>query len=251
LGTLRCEDEQGSTLLLEPLDALIDRIDNDWRSLLDAWRSSEQGRATILRVDERVRAGVKVYPAGVFRALAMTPAAAARVVILGQDPYHGAGQADGLAFSVPCGKSFPPSLRNIFKELQRDIRVAAPSTGDLSHWAEQGVLLLNSCLTVEDAKAGSHSVWGWQFLTDLIIDRLVSDSRPKVFMLWGGWAQRKLGLIKDRGGQHLTLLCNHPSPLSAMRPPRPFLGASHFSQASDFLMAQHGDSAIINWRLGA
>lgn len=229
---------------------LIDRIDNDWRPLLDDWRSSVQGRATISRVDKRVREGAKVYPRSVFRALEATSAADVLVVILGQDPYHGEGQANGLAFSVSPGVAIPPSLRNIFRELQRDMRVASPSSGDLSKWAEQGVLLLNSCLTVEDSKAGSHATWGWQSLTDLMIDRLSSDTRPKVFMLWGAWAQQKLRYFKDCATPHLMLVCNHPSPLSASRRPHPFLGAGHFSQALIFLANKRPAAASIEWQLG-
>ena len=251
MDTSRVDHEPGGTWLKEPLDALIDRIDNDWRPLLDSWRASDQGHSTIARIDERVRKGARVYPAAVFRALELTPAAEVRVVILGQDPYHGEGQATGLAFSVSPGKPFPPSLRNIFKELQRDIRVPLPATGDLSHWARQGVLLLNTCLTVEDAEPGAHETWGWESLTDLVISRLAADPCLKVFMLWGAWAQRKLSLIEDRCAEHLTLCCNHPSPLSASRPPRAFVGASHFSQASLFLAVGRGDTPIIDWRLGA
>jgi uracil-DNA glycosylase len=251
VDTSRSVHETASAVLTECLDALIDRIVNDWRPLLDGWRASDPGRATIARIDERVRQGARVYPAAVFRALELTPASEVRVVILGQDPYHGEGQATGLAFSVSRGKPFPPSLRNVFKELQRDIRVPLPATGDLRHWARQGVLLLNTCLTVEDAQPGAHEAWGWESLTDIVIARLAGDLRPKVFMLWGARAQRKLDLIEERGALHLTLCCNHPSPLSASRPPRPFLGASHFSQASLFLARERRDTPIIDWRLDA
>jgi uracil-DNA glycosylase len=249
VNAAHAEYESASARLLEPLDSLIDQVDSDWRPLLNDWRLSDPGRATISRVDERVRQGATVYPAAVFRALEMTPAADTRVVILGQDPYHGDGQANGLAFSVSRGKPIPPSLRNIFKEMQRDVFLGSPATGDLSHWAQQGVLLLNACLTVDAGKAGAHSAWGWQLLTDSIIGQLAADRRPKVFMLWGSWAQQKLRLIKDRGPEHLTLLCNHPSPLSAGRPPRPFFGACHFSQASKFMDERRGDVRNIDWRI--
>ena len=147
--------------LTEPLDAQIDRLHSDWQPVVDAWRASPAGRALITQVDRRVAAGVTVYPAQVFRALALTPLAQTRVVILGQDPYHGPGQAEGLAFSVPAGVPVPPSLRNVYKELQRDLGCPLPTSGHLGAWAARGVLLLNASLTVEDGAPGSHAKWGW------------------------------------------------------------------------------------------
>jgi len=156
-----------------------------------------------------------------------------RVVILGQDPYHGRGQAEGLAFSVAPGVPFPPSLRNIFKELQRDLGEPFPPLhlpgGSLERWARKGVLLLNTCLTVEEGLPASHSGKGWEVLTDAVIRHVSDNAQPCVFMLWGAHAQGKRALID--AGRHLVLAANHPSPLSALRPPAPFIGCGHFSQA--------------------
>jgi len=165
----------------------------------------------------------------------LTPLAAVKVVILGQDPYHGPGQAQGLAFSVPDGVKPPPSLRNIFKELARDSRTdsESPPGGVLARWASQGVLLLNTCLTVEEGQPASHAMQGWEVLTDKMIAAVSAKAESVVFMLWGAHAQAKLALIDSR--RHLVLRANHPSPLSALRPPHPFIGCGHFSAANDFL----------------
>ena len=171
--------------LTESLDRQIDRLSTDWREVVDPWRHSLSGRALIDRVGGRVAAGAKVYPVRVFRALDLTALAQTRVVILGQDPYHSDGQAEGLAFSVPRGTRIPPSLRNIFKELQRDLGTTSPSNGHLGGWAAQGVLLLNSSLTVEEAAPGSHAKWGWHELTDKIVRAAAQHAEPKVFLLWG------------------------------------------------------------------
>lgn len=221
--------------LAEPIDALIDRLHSDWRPWVEAWRASPAGRALIAHVDARVASGVTVYPAQVFRALELTPLARTRVVILGQDPYHGEGQAEGLAFSVPPGVSIPPSLRNVFKELRRDGTVPAPGSGHLGAWAERGVLLLNVSLTVEAGTPGSHAKRGWQALTDSIISAAARDAQSKVFMLWGAHAQTKAALIEAAQVDHLVLQCNHPSPLAARRPPIPFIGCGHFEAAGRFL----------------
>lgn len=208
----------------------------DWQPLLAAWRQSAAGRSLISAVDDRVAAGAVVFPAQVFRAFSLTPLARTRVVILGQDPYHGAGQAEGLAFSVPPGVRVPPSLRNIQRELQRDLRlVPTAGQGSLLRWAEQGVLLLNTALTVEEGRPGSHARLGWQTLTDTVCAALAADPAPKVFMLWGAHAQARSGLLRAPGGPHLLLQSNHPSPLSAQRPPVPFIGCGHFSLANQFL----------------
>ncbi len=164
-----------------------------------------------------------------------------RVVILGQDPYHAAGQAEGLAFSVPVGQRVPPSLRNVFRELQRDLGLPTPPSGHLGSWARQGVLLLNTCLTVEEGQPAGHAGQGWEALTDSLIQCLVQDDAPKVFLLWGRHAQTQARVIATRPG-HGLLLSNHPSPLSATRDPQPFLGNGHFSAANRFLAA-HGLSA--------
>ncbi|MDO9315825.1 MAG: uracil-DNA glycosylase [Burkholderiaceae bacterium] len=221
--------------LTEPIDALVDRLQSDWRPWVEAWRVSPAGRALIERVDARVAEGAIVYPAHVFRALELTPLAHTRVVILGQDPYHGEGQAEGLAFSVPPGVRVPPSLRNVFKELQRDLRATPPTSGHLGAWAEQGVLLLNSSLTVDAGAPGSHSKYGWQVLTDMLVRAAAQDLSARVFMLWGAHAQAKACLIEDALTGHLVLHSNHPSPLAASRPPVPFIGCGHFSAATRFL----------------
>ena len=231
-----------------PLSSLLEAPFGDWQPLIDAWRHSAAGRRLVRSVDERVAAGAVVYPAQVFRALELTPLAATKVVILGQDPYHGAGQAEGLAFSVPAGQRPPPSLRNIFKELQRDLGLPVPTTGSLVPWARQGVLLLNPALTVESGRPASHARLGWQALTHAICDALCTDPRPKVFMLWGGqaqaWGQNFASAARSR---HLVLSCNHPSPLSATRPPTPFIGCGHFGLANRFLDST-GRGAI-DWAL--
>jgi uracil-DNA glycosylase len=229
--------------LNRPLDELLAADFGSWQPLLQLWRASAAGQALVGAVDARVAAGATVYPAQVFRALELTPLPQVRVLILGQDPYHGPGQAEGLAFSVPAGQSPPPSLRNIFKELQRDLGVPQPAQGSLLSWARQGVLLLNSSLTVEEGQAGSHAKLGWQALTDAICVALACDAKPKVFMLWGAHAQGKAPLLAYNG--HCLLACNHPSPLSALRPPVPFLGCGHFGLANRFL--RDAGRAPVDW----
>jgi uracil-DNA glycosylase len=233
--------------LQRPLDELLAADFGDWQPLLQRWRHSPAGQALVQAVDSRVAAGATVYPAEPFRALAHTALAQVKVVILGQDPYHGPGQAEGLAFSVPAGQKPPPSLRNIFKELQRDLGLAPPVQPSLVPWARQGVLLLNTTLTVEDGQAASHSRLGWQALTDAIAQALAEDVAPKVFMLWGAHAQALAPRMA--GTPHLVLCSNHPSPLSALRPPVPFIGCGHFGQANRFLQA--AGRTPISWGLAA
>lgn len=231
-------------------DALADvlaRAPADWAPVIDAWRDSDAGRALIAHVSQRQLAGAQVYPAQVLRALELTRRAEVRVVILGQDPYHGPGQAEGLAFSVPAGQKLPPSLRNICKELQRDLGLPARLHGHLGGWARQGVLLLNTSLTVEAGQPGSHARRGWEALTDALIDVVAHDPGAKVFMLWGAHAQAKEALIARASRGHLILQSNHPSPLSASRPPVPFVGCGHFSAANRFLQ-QQGQTPI-DWGL--
>ena len=204
-----------------------------WRPLVDAFFASPQGNSLLGFLDDRLQSGATIFPPQPLRALELTPPEAVRVVILGQDPYHGRGQAEGLAFSVAPGVPFPPSLRNIFKELQRDLGTPAPAFpqpgGSLVRWAQQGVLLLNTCLTVEEGKPASHANRGWEVLTDRVIAHVSQHAPPSVFMLWGSHAQSKTALIDPQ--RHLVLRSNHPSPLSALRPPLPFIGCGHFSQA--------------------
>jgi uracil-DNA glycosylase len=250
-----------SNRLQQPLAELLNRDHGDWQPLLAAWRASTAGQALIQAVDARVAAGAVVYPADVFRALALTPLSQTKVVILGQDPYHGPGQAEGLAFSVPVGQKVPPSLRNIFKELARDAGVAASlgdgggqrglagapaEQGSLVAWARQGVLLLNTSLTVEEGQAAAHAKLGWQALTDAICIAASRDDAVKVFMLWGAHAQAKQSLLLQPE-RHLVLQSNHPSPLSALRPPLPFIGCGHFGQAQQFLLAAR--RGVVNWGL--
>jgi uracil-DNA glycosylase len=218
------------------------RLAPGWRTCVEAFLASDEGLRLTGFLDERRRAGAVIYPPQPFTALMLTPFDAVRVVILGQDPYHGAGQAHGLAFSVPTGVKPPPSLRNIFMELQRDLGCTPPSNGSLEHWARQGVLLLNAVLTVEDGAPGVHARRGWESLTTALLARLAEDAQPKVFMLWGAQAQaRRAGV----GEPHLVLEANHPSPLSARRPPVPFLGCGHFSRANEFLDSRGRGS--IDW----
>lgn len=207
-----------------------------WVPLADGFFASAAGKGLLVFLDQRLQAGASIFPPIPLRALQLTPPDAVRVVILGQDPYHGRGQAEGLAFSVAPGVQLPPSLRNIFKELQRDLGTPFPAMpqpgGSLAKWAQQGVLLLNTCLTVEEGQPASHSGKGWELLTDAIIHHVSQKSQPTVFMLWGAHAQSKRPLID--ASRHLVLTANHPSPLSALRPPVPFIGCGHFSQARDW-----------------
>ncbi|MDC8785052.1 uracil-DNA glycosylase [Roseateles koreensis] len=228
-------------------------LDAGWQPLLAAWRSSPAGVSLTRYLDERYRAGAVIYPPDPLLALRLTPLAQCRVVILGQDPYHGAGQAEGLAFSVGPGQKFPPSLRNIFKELQRDLGQQPPMEGSLKAWAARGVLLLNTVLTVEDGAPASHAAYqkggGWESFTDALIQAVAQNPAPKVFMLWGAHAQAKAPLIQSAGqGAHLILQANHPSPLSALRPPLPFIGCGHFSQAQAWLRER---GLALDWELSA
>lgn len=185
-----------------------------------------------------------IYPAGklIFNAFNSTPFDRVKVVILGQDPYHGPGQAHGLSFSVPAGIPPPPSLVNIFKELQSDIGMAMPRSGELSHWARQGVFLLNASLTVRESEPMSHAQIGWAYFTDAVI-RLLSEKRKHlVFMLWGKFAKEKSKLID--GNKHLVLTAAHPSPLSAHQG---FLGCRHFSAANQYLVKNGIDP--IDWQI--
>jgi uracil-DNA glycosylase len=192
-------------------------------------------------------AGKTIYPPRGTRlaALELTPLEAVKVVILGQDPYHGPGQAHGLSFSVQDGVRVPPSLVNIYKELASDLGLAVPRHGNLSGWARQGVLLLNAALTVEDGKPASHQGKGWEEITDAVVAAVAAKAEPCVFLLWGSHAQRKAQSVPGlMSSHHLVLTAPHPSPLSAHRG---FLGCKHFSQANAFLQSQ-GRGAV-DWRL--
>ena len=211
-----------------------------WRPLVDEFFAGSVGQKLQGFLHDRLAAGAVIFPPQPLRALGLTPPGDVRVVILGQDPYHGRGQAEGLAFSVAPGVPLPPSLRNIFKELERDLGTPPPTFpepgGSLVKWAKHGVLLLNTCLTVEEGQAASHSGRGWETLTDAVIRHVAKGERPVVFMLWGAHAQSKRVLIDAQ--RHKVLLSNHPSPLSALRPPVPFIGSGHFGEARRWREAQ-------------
>ena len=256
-------------------------VSHDWQAVVSRFLNSEPAQHLGRFVQDRLAQGATVYPPQPFRALELTPLERVKVVILGQDPYHGPGQAQGLAFSVAPGVALPPSLRNIFKEIARDGRgmghcggegadkgtrnstgtsagnSASPgrsaggalnqpgsANGSLEAWAHQGVLLLNTCLTVEQGQPASHAKRGWEALTDAIIQAVGASQHPVVFMLWGAHAQAKRGLLVNpavplNGGAvpRLVLTANHPSPLSALRPPAPFIACGHFGAANAFLVA--------------
>jgi uracil-DNA glycosylase len=231
--------------LAEPIERVLDRAPSSWRLLIEVWRASAAGARLMAFIASRQAAAATIYPANVLRALELTPLEQVRVVILGQDPYHGAGQAEGLAFSVPAGQPLPPSLRNIFKELQRDLALPRPDQGHLGAWARRGVLLLNTTLTVEQGRPGAHARRGWEALTDEIIKAVAEVGPSKVFMLWGGHAQANAPRLVAQG-RHLVLQSNHPSPLSASRGRLPFLGNGHFGAANRFL-ADRG-MAPVDWR---
>lgn len=216
------------------------RIDESWRQAL----SAEWDKPYFVQLTQWVRAQYRaglVFPPGrqIFAAFDATPFDQVKVVILGQDPYHGDGQANGLCFSVNPGVAFPPSLLNIFKEVHDDTGAPMPKDGDLTRWARQGVLLLNATLTVAAHQAGSHQNRGWEQFTDEVIARLATQREHLVFILWGSYAARK-GAFIDRT-RHLVLTSPHPSPLSAHRG---FFGNHHFSLANDYLVA-HGQQPIV------
>ena len=206
-----------------------------WQAIVQAFLTSHTGGQLQAFLHQRLAQGAAIYPPQPLRAFTLTAPESVRVVILGQDPYHGPGQAEGLAFSVAHGVKPPPSLRNIFKELQRDLGLPLPRHGSLTPWAAQGVMLLNTCLTVEAGQAGSHLHRGWEVLTDALIQQMDAGN-PKIFLLWGAQAQKKAALLNSQ--RHTILTANHPSPLSALRPPIPFLGCGHFSRVNECLSAQ-------------
>jgi uracil-DNA glycosylase len=220
------------------------KLHESWRTpLQQTFESSDMQSLKAFLLAER-NFGKIIYPPAKewFAALDSTPLETTRVVILGQDPYHGEGQAHGLSFSVRHGVRVPPSLLNIYKELKMDLGVEPPAHGNLQSWAEQGVLLLNAVLTVESSRAASHQGRGWERFTDAVIQLLNSQQRPIVFILWGAYAQKKAGFV-DRS-RHLVLSSAHPSPLSAHHG---FFGSKPFSKANAFLKA-HGQPEI-NWAL--
>jgi len=259
---------------------------DDWQPLWREFLASPAGQQLGRWLQAQLDAGALVYPAQPLRALALTPLAQVRVVILGQDPYHGPGQADGLAFSVPVGERAPPSLRNIQAELQREFGLspnaglghgpkAAPQErpngptppttqptlgSSLERWAQQGVLLLNTCLTVQAGQAASHAQQGWEPFTQAVLRACATQGRPKAFLLWGRHAQAAAPCTQQPAAQsavpfsaqsaepqgapqHLWLRANHPSPLAARRPPQPFIGCGHFGAVNRWLQAR-GEKSI-------
>ncbi|NML42116.1 uracil-DNA glycosylase [Ramlibacter sp. G-1-2-2] len=207
---------------------------SSWREAVDGFLASVEGQRLAAFLRERIEAGATIYPPHPLRALELTPLEGVHAVVLGQDPYHGHGQAEGLAFSVAEGVRLPPSLRNIFKEMG-----CSPKSGSLVEWARHGVLLLNACLTVEEGQPASHAEKGWEALTDRLVQLVAASATPCVYLLWGAHAQAKALLIEATARQHgrdiLILQANHPSPLSARRLPVPFLGCGHFTQAREWL----------------
>ncbi len=222
----------------------VDAIPASWREALESVLATAQARKLggWLRLQEDQ--GKTIFPPRGERlsALALTPLDQVKVVILGQDPYHGPGQAHGLAFSVRDGVKVPPSLVNIYKELESDLGIARRESGNLENWAQQGVLLLNNTLTVESGQAGSHAGRGWDTITDACVQAVVERGEPTVFILWGSHAKKKAGRVKGLGStdKHLVLTSPHPSPLSAYGG---FFGSRPFSQANAFL-ERHGRTPI-------
>lgn len=227
---------------------MSETVPASWRPVLDPLLAAPEARRLggWLRAEEE--GGKQIFPprGTRLRALELTPLDAVKVVILGQDPYHGPGQAHGLCFSVPEGVQAPPSLKNIYKELQSDLGLAPPGHGNLEHWARQGVLLLNNSLTVESGRAGSHAGKGWEAITDGCVAAVARRADPSVFILWGSHAQGKAARIPElaAGSRHCIIRSPHPSPLSAHRG---FFGSRPFSRANAFL-EDHGRGAV-DWSL--
>ncbi len=225
------------------MQAINPIIETGWKEvLMEEFQSPYFRSLKEFLVEEKTK--FTIYPPGnlIFNAFRHTPFDQVKVVILGQDPYHGRGQAHGLCFSVPQGIAQPPSLVNIFKELHSDLGVAVPSHGNLEPWADQGVLLINATLTVRDSQAGSHQKQGWETFTNRVIEKVSELKSGLVFLLWGRYAQAKESLID--GSKHLVLKAAHPSPLSAYNG---FYGCKHFSKANEYLLQQ--DQEGIDWRL--
>ena len=220
------------------------KLEPSWKARIGDWLQRPDMRDLSAFLRQRKSAGARIYPPGpqIFAAFDATPFDAVKVVILGQDPYHGPGQAHGLCFSVLPGVPVPPSLMNIYKEINADLGIAPPDHGCLLPWARQGVLLLNAVLTVEEGRAGAHQGKGWEGFTDHAIEALAREREGLVFLLWGSYAQAKGKVIDTR--RHRVLRAPHPSPLSAHRG---FLGCGHFSATNQYL-AQRGQ-APIDWRL--
>ncbi len=220
------------------------QLDPSWLAVIGDELEKPYMQALRHFLKEEKAAGKVIFPPSsfIFNAFNHTPFDQVRVVIIGQDPYHGPGQAHGLSFSVPNGVALPPSLMNIFKEISTDLNIKMSKTGDLTPWADQGVLLLNATLTVEQAKAGAHQGKGWEAFTDAAIAALNTHREGLVFVLWGSYAQKKGAFIDEK--KHFVLKSVHPSPLSAHRG---FFGNRQFSQINQYLMQQ--GQAPINWQI--
>jgi uracil-DNA glycosylase len=228
-----------------PLQSHLEQLHPAWRAALDDPRTCAALQSLSGFLADRLADGAEIYPRRPLRALDYVQPDTARVIVLGQDPYHGPNQAQGLAFSVPDECPCPPSLRNMLKELALEFPGHGPRKGhELSGWARQGVLLLNAVLTVESRSPASHTRKGWEVITDALIREVARSPQPKVFMLWGAYAQSKRALIEDnQEGPTLVLAANHPSPLSAQRPPVPFIGCGHFATANAWLQS-HGQPPV-------
>ncbi len=219
------------------------KIQQDWHNLLEPEFQKPYFSQLTTTIREKIASGATVYPPGklIFNAFELTPPQQVKAVILGQDPYHNPGEAMGLCFSVPRGITVPPSLRNIFKELKTDLGIDPPNHGDLTSWAKHGVLLLNSILTVERNKAGSHQQLGWQEFTDAVIQKISEYSRCAVFILWGAYAKTKVPLIDAE--KHLIISAAHPSPLARGA----FFGHRPFSHTNNYL--KENNIAPIDWAI--
>ncbi len=222
----------------------LSRLEPSWKARIGDEFQKPYMQSLLAFLEEEYRQGKTIFPQvdDIFAAFNHTPFDRVRVVIMGQDPYHGPGQAHGLCFSVKPGVPIPPSLQNIFKELQSDLGVSSPRNGSLIPWADQGVLLLNATLTVESGKAGSHHKRGWEQFTDRVIQTLNAEKSGLIFILWGSPAQKKCSLVDET--KHQVLKAPHPSPLSSYRG---FFGCRHFSKVNEILRAR--GETLINWQL--
>ena len=221
------------------------KIEDSWKSALSAEFNSSYFAELKMFLEKERKSGQIIYPpsSSIFSAFDITPFNKVKVVILGQDPYHGSGQAHGLSFSVLSKQIIPPSLKNIFKEIKNDLNISIPATGNLEKWAKQGVLLLNATLTVRANQPGSHQKMGWENFTDSVIRQLSSERNGIIFLLWGKYAKAKESLIDAT--KHFILMSPHPSPFSA---DRGFFGCKHFSKTNDILIRE--GKIPIDWSLG-
>ena len=216
-------------------------VDASWADCVRAFARGAAGQQLQVALREARQRGVIMYPPQPLRALRLTPLHGVRVVIVGQDPYHQAGQANGLAFSVGPGQRRPPSLRNVLEEVVRDWGQTCITDGQLEPWAQQGVLLINRVLTVEDSRPNAHAGWGWELMSDMLLGAVNALPHPVAFLLWGAHAQKLRACLDE--SRHRVWVANHPSPLSARRGPQPFVGCAHFSAVNRWLQ-QQGQSAI-------